>query len=262
MFLTIETERIALVVASSFYILGYSTLFGPVTGRWQRSSTYLGLLSIGLLVNGLAIVIRWLRLGHGPFGNLYEILLSNVCSLTLAVTLFVWFFPRLLRTVRAALPILMVLLVWLLITEPRDSFLPATYQTIWLYVHLLFGKLFLGCLLISTALAGVALYHRDQFALEELSFRFAAVALIFDSSMLIVGAVWAQDAWGRYWAWDPLETWAFLTWLALVLMLHLRSLTGVPRRLPLLLTIGVFVLAFLTFFGVPFFSLAPHKGAI
>jgi hypothetical protein len=46
---------------------------------------------------------------------------------------------------------------------------------------------------------------------------------VFDTLMLIVGAVWAQDAWGRYWAWDPLETWAFASWLALAAALHARA---------------------------------------
>jgi ABC-type transport system involved in cytochrome c biogenesis permease subunit len=88
------------------------------------------------------------------------------------------------------------------------------------------------------------------------------VAFVFHSGMLIAGAVWAQDAWGRYWAWDPLETWAFGTWLAMVFALHARvslNLAITPQRL---LLVGVFLLAFLTFFGIPFISIAPHKGAV
>jgi ABC-type transport system involved in cytochrome c biogenesis permease subunit len=80
--------------------------------------------------------------------------------------------------------------------------------------------------------------------------------------MLIVGAVWAQDAWGRYWAWDPLETWAFATWLALALVLHARATFRPAPRWHGAMLIAVFVLAFLTFFGVPFISTAPHKGAV
>jgi ABC-type transport system involved in cytochrome c biogenesis permease subunit len=87
-----------------------------------------------------------------------------------------------------------------------------------------------------------------------------AFAFVFHSLMLIAGAVWAQDAWGRYWAWDPLETWAFMTWLALGASLHLRLTYRIPPWIGWLLILGVFILAFLTFFGVPFVSLAPHKG--
>jgi len=80
--------------------------------------------------------------------------------------------------------------------------------------------------------------------------------------MLVAGAVWAQDAWGRYWAWDPLETWAFVTWLTLAGFLHARASLKLAPAAGAAMIMAVFVVAFLTFFGVPFVSMAPHKGAI
>jgi cytochrome c biogenesis factor len=102
----------------------------------------------------------------------------------------------------------------------------------------------------------------DDRRFDELAHRFAAFAFVFDTLMLIVGAVWAQDAWGRYWAWDPLESWAFASWLALAAALHARAtLRPSPGRVRPVAG-GTFMLAFLTFFGVPFISTAPHKGAV
>ena len=98
--------------------------------------------------------------------------------------------------------------------------------------------------------------------LDDLAWRFMAVAFVFHSLMLIAGAVWAQDAWGRFWAWDSLETWAFITWLVMALSLHARVTYNIPRWSGSLLIVSVFILAFLTFFGVPFTSLGPHKGII
>ena len=117
--------------------------------------------------------------------------------------------------------------------------------------------------------AGIAIYEfldRGQArgtgtALESTSYRLLAFAFCFESLMLVFGAVWAQDAWGRYWAWDPLETWAFLTWLCVIFVLHWR-LNHPRKAIYALLVSGCFVLAFLTFFGVPFVSTAPHKGMI
>ncbi len=89
-----------------------------------------------------------------------------------------------------------------------------------------------------------------------------ALGFIFETLMLIAGAIWAQNAWGRYWSWDPLETWSFITWVVLAFALHLRAtLKPAPRRGAVLI-LTVFVLAFLTFFGVPFISKVPHQGAI
>jgi len=79
--------------------------------------------------------------------------------------------------------------------------------------------------------------------------------------MLMFGAIWAQDAWGRYWAWDPLETWAFLTWMSVIFVLHWR-LNYSRQAIYAALVVGCFTLAFLTFFGVPLLSTAPHKGMI
>ena len=88
------------------------------------------------------------------------------------------------------------------------------------------------------------------------------MAFVFHSLMLIAGAVWAQDAWGRFWSWDPLETWTLITWLAIGAGLHLRLAYRLPRTYGCAYILGVFVLAFLTFFGAPFISIAPHKGIL
>jgi len=98
--------------------------------------------------------------------------------------------------------------------------------------------------------------------LDDYAWRFLTLAFVFHSLMLIAGAVWAQDAWGRYWAWDPLETWAFITWLSMAGSLHARLTFEIPAWSGWLMIVGVFILAILTFLGVPFLSQAPHKGAV
>ena len=139
---------------------------------------------------------------------------------------------------------------------------------------MLFGKIFLGAVLVAVGIAGVILLRHahiavprfvslpDDTRLENLAFRFMILGFVFETLMLIAGAIWAQDAWGRYWAWDPLETWAFLTWLTLAFFVHARVTLRLQPRHSALFILGVFVLAFLTFFGVPFVSTAPHKGAV
>ena len=102
----------------------------------------------------------------------------------------------------------------------------------------------------------------DDGDLDRLAWGFMMAAFIFHSLMLIAGAVWAQDAWGRYWAWDPLETSAFITWLAMGLALHARLTWRVPVWLSCVAVFVVFALAFTTFFGIPFLSETAHKGAV
>lgn len=235
--------------------------------RWALTDLALAALAVG-------IAVRWERLGHGPFLNMFEILASSLLSLGVAWRLASWKLPVLRDSAPVVLSLLAVMGAWLLAVNPADTHLPATYEMPVLWFHVALGKIFLACALVATGLAGVLLSRatargRRWFArmpanamLDALAWRFMLAALVFESLMLIAGAVWAQDAWGRFWAWDPLETWAFITWLALAAAVHARITWQVGPRTGALLIAAVFVIAFLTFFGVPFISLAPHKGAV
>jgi ABC-type transport system involved in cytochrome c biogenesis permease subunit len=245
-------------------------------GATPRSAPLLALSlhDVALGVLALGIALRWSRVGHGPFLSLFEILASSLLSLGLLWRLFSLRVPVLRESAPVVLSLLSVMGVWLLVSDTSDTRLPATYEMPILWLHVAMGKIFLACALVATGLAGVLLGRRSargqrwfrrmppDAALDRLAWRFMLIALVFESLMLIAGAVWAQDAWGRFWAWDPLETWAFVTWVALVGAVHARLTWKLGPRAGALMILGVFVLAFLTFFGVPFVSLAPHKGAV
>ena len=241
----------------------------------HRAQAFAGLaLAAALALHTLALALRWSALGHGPFTTMHEILSSSLWSLALIFALACWWVADVRSALPVVLPVWAVLAAWLLMADARAGHLPPTYATPLLYLHAVVGKLYLGLLLVAVVLGLVPALRRmawgarrfaalaDDRRLDELAHRFAAYALVADTLMLIVGAVWAQDAWGRYWAWDPLESWAFASWLALVAALHARAtLRPSPCYFGLWLA-GTFALAFLTFFGVPFLSTAPHKGAI
>jgi ABC-type transport system involved in cytochrome c biogenesis permease subunit len=256
-------------------LLAWRRLAVPVsTGPRSSVAMAWSLADVALAALAIGIAMRWMRIGHGPFLNMFEILASSLFSLGVAWRLACWRLPVLRGGAPVALSLLTVLAAWLLAVEPADTHLPPTYEMPVLWFHVALGKVFLGCALVATALAGVVLARatprgRGWFlrmpgdaALDALAWRFMLAALVFESLMLIAGAVWAQDAWGRFWAWDPLETWAFVTWLALAAAVHARITWRVGPRQGALMIAAVFVIAFVTFFGVPFVTLAPHKGAV
>lgn len=233
----------------------------------------MGVLALALAVHTIAIAIRWERLGHGPYVDLFEVLSSNVWSLHVAVLVSALLIPRIRPTLATSLPVLQVMVLWLLSLTPVDTQIPVTYHTPLLAVHVWLGKIFLGCIVVAVGLSLVMLARRlgiaNAFAtlpvndaLDELAYRFVLIAFLFESLMLVAGAVWARDAWGRYWAWDPLETWAFITWLSVIAFLHLRSTRRPSPTVSALMIVGIFILGFSTLFGMPFISMAPHKGAI
>ena len=256
------------------YVAAGSIGIVAVLLRRRPERTVLGLIVLGLLLHTASIALRWDRLDHGPFVTMFEILSSNVWSMMLAFALAYWRLPAIRPSAAIVMPLLFMVMGWLLMTSPGEGHLPPTYHTTWLYIHIGFGKVFFGAVLVAVGVSGVILarasaYGAGRFerlpsdaALSELAFRCMSIGFVFETLMLIAGAIWAQDAWGRYWAWDPLETWAFLTWLVLAASLHARLAFKLSPRAGALLTIAVFVVAFLTFFGVPFVSVRPHKGAV
>lgn len=245
---------------------------GALTGQ-TRERTVLMFLALGAALIAVAIAARWERAGYGPFLTMYEILLSNLWSLGTVYAIGYLLVPAARPGAVVALPILSLLGIWATQVSARIAHLPPTYENPWLWVHVAMGKLFLGSCLLATGLAAALLLRQagalgpaaDPPAIETADntvWRLLAVAFVFEGLMLIAGSVWAQDAWGRYWSWDPLETWAFVTWVAAAFALHARLAWRLPLWAGWWLVLGVFCLGFLTFFGVPFVSQAPHKGAV
>ena len=235
-------------------------LFGIMAAAWTLHTTAIG--------------ARWVRIDHLPVLSTFEMLSANVWGLMGAVLVGYWFLPRLRPVISLLLPVVMLVTAWMLVVPKHDSTLPATYYTLWLYVHIAFIKLFLGCAFVALGIAGVILLRARRIgvrlfqslpetaALDGTAYRCMALALIFDTLGIMSGAIWAQDAWGHYWSWDPLEIWSLLTWLSIGLTLHVRATFRPAPEANALLVIMTFVIAFLTFFGVPFVSTALHKGAI
>ena len=233
----------------------------------------LALLIAGVVLLALSLGVRWERFGHGPFVNLYELLISQLFSLGLVYVIVYWRAPSLRSSAVVVMPLIWILGTWVLLIEPADSRLPPTYTNNWLWAHVGFGKLFLSFCLVAAGLAGVILLrtlpvlkgaftHMSDAVLDHMAWRFMMLALVFDSLMLIAGAVWAQDAWGRYWAWDALETSSFLTWLSIGAGIHARVAFNIPIRIGALAILAIFGLAFVTYFGTPYYSEAAHKGVI
>lgn len=247
-----------------------------VVGEVRRRPTYrliIGLIVVALVVHGAGIGLRWERLEHGPYVNQYETLSGNIHTMHTALLLAVLAVPRLRPLLGAVLPLLAVMVVWFLSITPFDSILPLTYSTVWLPIHVWLGKIFMGVMLPAVGGSVVILVRWGLAAkvfpnlprsglLDEVNYRLVLLALVFDSLLLLAGALWAQDAWGRFWSWDPLETWSFLTWLSVVGYLHLRAVTPLRPQWSAVLVLLVFMIAYYTFYGVPFVSTSVHRGVV
>ncbi len=271
------TAMAAYALATVIAIRGIVRARGGAVGAAVNRSyepLVLGLISAGVILLVMALTERWIRIGHGPFVNLFELLMSQLFSLGLVLSVVYWRLPVIRPAVIVVLPMMWVLGIWVLLLEPTASAFPPTYYNKWLWVHVGVGKFFLAFSLMGSGVAGVILLRKvsrlaplfrhmpPDSVLDHVAWRFMLLALIFESLMLIAGAVWAQDAWGRYWAWDALETSSFLNWLLLGAAIHARLTYRIPIHIGAIAILGIFVFAFMTYFGTPFFSEAAHKGVI
>lgn len=275
MYLSLAFERQLVLVSVGLLAVAVLMQFaGAALGRnvyRPTASLYLGVVAL------LAAVIagRWTREGQGPFLTFYEILLSNLFSLSLVFLLVSAMLPAVRPGALFASPLLLLLGIWLTGLSELATPLPGAFDNAWLWVHVMSGKLFLGLCLAATATACVMLLKEtglsrrlaipttDSRQSEQVIWALFFASFICHSVMLLAGAVWADSAWGRYWSWDPLETWTLVTWLMLGAILHVRvTFRSLSQQVGHVLIVATFVVAFLTFFGVPFLSVAPHKGVM
>lgn len=270
----LDIESLSLWLALVGYSIACAMAMVGVAFRKRPERTMLAVLAASVLLHTTSIGARWVRLDHLPVGNGYEMLSANVWGLMVAVLLGFWLMPRVRAFAALVLPIVIMLVAWMLLIPKHESTLPPSYDTVWLFIHIGFIKLFLGAAFIALGMGGIVLmrraaFGRDRFAgmpddkrLDDLAYRFMALALMFDTLGIVAGAIWALDAWGRYWSWDPLEVWSLLTWLSIGLTLHLRASFRTRPQTNAVLILATFVIAFFTFFGIPFVSTALHKGMI
>ena len=246
-------------------ILVYVTLLlictAWVSACYQRQRFSLCLLFGCSLSSASSLALRWIAHGQGPFLTLYEVLLSNLFSISLLTSLIIYRNKYLRQALPNCCFLLMLITVWILITNSQVIPLPPTFSNGWLWVHVITGKFFLGLLWV---VAGYSVYalctEGDNHSVESLLYRCFCGAFLFHGLMILSGMVWALEAWGHFWGWDGVEVWSLIIWLLMAVLLHARQAYRISLNFQMVGSLVVFCLAFITFFGVPFLSIAPHKG--
>jgi cytochrome c-type biogenesis protein CcsB len=242
---------------------------GPRTSAIGRYATMLGWLGACALLAGL--LFRSIATGHGPFANMYEFSLAFAFGILVA---YMWFERRYHQRILAlvALPVALVLM-WYATTIPAtiEPLVPALQNNLLLTVHVAVAIVAYGS--FSIAFAASALYllqvavaratNRPETGvwglpkpevLDEIGYRAVMVGFPFLTLTIILGAVWAQTAWGTYWSWDPKETASLVTWLIYGAYLHARVVRGWRGTPAAMLLVLGFAATIFTYFGNLFFG--------
>jgi cytochrome c-type biogenesis protein CcsB len=249
--------------------------------RGRRWTGYLatGLAAVAWCLLTAGLVQRGLAAGHWPLTNRYEFAL---CFAWTIVTVYLlleasWRERRAgpSMSLRAGPFVLAValLVATYAVTRPADEraiapLLPAL-RSVWLQVHVLTAMVGYGAFGVAAGLGIMRLVLRTSPGegehappllvggaaggeeIERAMERAVALGFPWLTLGILTGAIWAQNAWGRYWGWDPKETWALVTWLWFLLILHVRPLRRWRGRRLATLVVAGFGLVLFTFVGVP-----------
>lgn len=228
----------------------------PETHRGQEQLARAGaaVMVVGTILLCLAVGARGVAAGRAPWGNMYEFGLTGSAAVAVA---FLAYGRR--RPVGGLAPWTVALVLVLLgvsvtsLYTPVDDLVPVLNSR-WLIVHVA-AAIIAGALFTVGALATIAHLVRQRKGGDEddhfsdLAHTVHLVAFPIWTFAVIAGAVWAENAWGRYWGWDPKETWAFITWVFYAAHLHALSTVGWRRRAGWLAIAGFLAFLF-NFFGV------------
>jgi cytochrome c-type biogenesis protein CcsB len=215
-------------------------------GRWVQ--TALALSAAGVVAHTAAVVTRGLAVHRAPWGNMYEF----VTALTCVAAIFFLFVMIKYRAWALGVFVMGAVVVALglaetLIYTAAGQLVPAL-QSYWLDIHVTAMTLATGIFFVAAVL-GVVYLAADRSArrvaagraesgngilrrlpsieqIDRLTYRTVMFGFPVWTFGVIAGAIWADQAWGRYWGWDPVETWAFITWVLYAAFLHARATAG------------------------------------
>lgn len=219
-----------------------------IKGSPRRIGAYF--MGLSTLFLGGVILFRGLSYQRIPFSSLFEFLVMLV-FLILGFTLSFDKTLGKLKGFRLAIYLVsLALMIGVLILEKTPISLLPALQSPWFFSHIL--SALLAYLSFSFAMVFALLYLiKKENALFSFLIKAVYFGLFTQTLLLVTGSLWALDTWGRFWAWDPKEVWALLTYFVFATALHVNFLGQNKKAIARLVLFGYLVLLF-TFFGVSF----------
>ncbi|MDO8308489.1 MAG: c-type cytochrome biogenesis protein CcsB [Actinomycetota bacterium] len=226
----------------------------------------------------VGVVLRGVWAGRVPWGNMYEFSITaslGILGVFLAISL-----KRDLRWLGlfVVIPTLLNLGLAVTVLYTESAQLVPALKSYWLVIHVAAAIICFGAFTFAAATAGLSLLRSraerrrgdvtgwlarvpDAERLRTLTNRVVAFSFPLWTFAVVAGAIWAENAWGRYWGWDPKETWAFITWVIYAAYLHARSTAGWRTDRASWIALIGWVSFLINYFGVNIFVTSLHSYA-
>ena len=251
-------------------LLSRSDFGGAVGSRLCWAAILMGF--IGLMVRWYESYLLGADIGHIPVSNLYEVFVL-FCLIT---ALFTVFYEEKYQTRQVSAFILLVIsaavgfLLWYMSSRDAHEIQPLVpaLQSWWMKIHVPANFIGYGTFALA-AMVGVAYLLKSKSlladrlpsleVLDDIMYKAIAVGFAFFTIATILGALWAAEAWGGYWSWDPKETWALIVWLNYAAWLHMRLMKGLRGQVAAWWAVGGLLVTSFAFLGVNMFLSGLHS---
>lgn len=260
-------------------ILIFVKLFSPKMKLENITKLFLVLFIAGFLLHTFNLGLRWYVAGHAPWSNSYEAMLYISWTIMLAGILFAKQSPFALSTtgIFSGITLFVAHLSWL---DPQITTLVPVLKSYWLTIHVSVITASYGFLGLSALLGFIALllyilytFTKQEESKEQIVLNIKEAVKINELSMTVglslliignfLGAIWANESWGRYWGWDPKETWTLVTVLVYAAILHIRYVPKYNNAIYLFssLSLLAYSTVIMTYFGVNYYLSGLHSYA-
>ena len=243
----------------------------------------MSLMWLGTLLLGAAVLTRGIAVQRAPWGNMCEFSIASAFAVSVAFLVM-----SLKRDVRwlgvfVVIPVLLALGCAMTFLYTDAAQLVPALKSYWLVIHVSAAMICGGAFCIGAAVTMLFLvadsgerralagqpYAFDWLArrlpesakLDAMAYRIHAFMFPLWTFAIVAGAIWAENAWGRYWGWDPKETWAFITWVAYAAYLHARATVGWKGRKAAIVALIAFGCFLFNYFGVNILITGLHSYA-
>ena len=253
-------------------------LFNPSEKSEKRYSIirkiFVFFLVIVFLYHGTGLGLRWYVSGHVPWSDGYEAVVFIGWVTMLAGFIFARTNPGILAGA-ALLAAFMIFVTEMNLLDPEITQLPPVLKSYWLMIHVAiitgsYGFLGLACIL---GIFNMVLYlFRNPENAKKATRNINELTYVSEMTMIVglfmltigtfLGGIWANESWGRYWGWDPKETWALVSVLVYSIILHFRFIPGLKGKFAFnTAAMWGYAAILFTFFGVNFILVGLHSYA-
>lgn len=273
------------IVTFIYGLAGVLYIFAWIFRKDTAGKIATAITGVAVAGNLTGLILRWVEsysigYGHAPLTNLYE----SLTFFALVIGIIYLIIERRYGNRRIGaivMPLVCLTLAFAALKVPGKDIQPLipALKSNWLIAHVLTVFVGYAAFLIAFGISILYLFFsrqrpqtaetpgnakkvRDLQYLDELISQLSMFGFLFLTVGIITGAVWANSAWGRYWGWDPKETWSLVTWLIYAALLHLRMMRGWRGKRIAVISIIGFAAVMFTYFGVNYLPGLHSYGAL